>query len=1620
MAIFHLHIQHIGKSANRSVVSASAYRSGAKMCEYDSEGEVENIYDFRNKKGVVFSKIFVPENSSIWMKDRETLWNEIKNKFDTRINSVFAQEIDVALPIELGLEDNQILLSKYVEEILVAEGMIADVNIHMDNPNNPHAHLMLSTREIIEDKKGEFTFGKKVRYWDRKDFLVHLRKSWADYVNHHIALKGLDIRISHLSNKAQGIDLKPGIKEGAGRNIENSDRSQLNNQVKEENAKRIINDPTIIIDSIINQRPLFSRKDIEKELGRFVWQVSSEMVSKVIESERVIYSDLRDIDGRILYKDLKRSNLENKFLHLLDELKGERGAILAREDDIEHQSFLGQMAIKIGFKSEPIFLSEMQRQAVIKIVNGGMISLVEGLPGTGKTTIVKEIARLYKNHGRRIIASSVSSNVANVLGKAIGAEATNLTKLRYDMEKSNMSDFDLDLPLDHNIVHEKNIICSKTVLIIDEASMVDLAEMHYFVKIVREKGAKLILIGDRNQLSSIRLKGAYEQMAKYFIPVRLDEIRRHESAIHRDATLHLANNELQKALELYHSQNDFIYNSRKEVALEKLACDFTKSFLGNKHSLTQALAYRNSDVASLNLLIHNKLKDAGYLGRGKRFLIIRQEEKVQINLSIKDRIIFTKNNKALGVFRGDRGVIKALFGHQIHIKLDRKGRIGNPIFIAINNKAFQNLDYAYATNIHKSQGSTYNNVFALFDNMIDYHSFNVMATRHINSFKVYVDEAMLGEEGTKLDNILSIISNKDIRYFTKDYPEDNKLLEDYLDAKDGVIKLVSEGKYIGGKERELINLRKSLAKQIYNDFDQYQLQLQQIGIGRKLLRKHAMHDETPKRALNNTLNPDFKHLIEQLSVFISKPQAPIFPIDKKMLSNIEQLISKIDRDHIAGLTKIEQMEIELHNLSKSKIDNEKHLLHVKNYMEVLLPNFLESIFSAKSSQIFKNWENTLHKNPDNAFELIDQKPFLLGNMQEAYFSKYLPFIGNVNLSQLSERFKKYENYKEQMPKLINSQIKDEEIFNLADQIKQQRLSMLSKDKLRFISEIKGKDIFHRADISYKISYYKKFLTQKTPSQATYSNNLSRNDIENLFRQYAPNLNPDGKIHLSGNQITSGSLSMNLENGLWHRFSTSEGGNIFSFIKQATNLTVKEVANLTFSTNISHKRRANKAPSWESYKIVPEDAVIFNPKKHIPYLVNNKSLEDIYDYRDPKGNLIGHTIRIKEGDKKLILPIAYCKLGNKSSWRAKGFSGPIGDKPIYGLEKLVNNKPVLIVEGEKTAKEAQNLLPNFNVISWLGGTGSVDKVNWCICKDKEAYIWPDNDQAGINAGKRILSSINNINNKIGKVFMVNPRQHNLPEKWDLADKLPENAKEHFIENILVQTKSAILDGKEKNLATEVEKRIFWQHKISALTLGDNEIRDYALLEEKFYNIFDSETLRNYYKYQSMKGDTDITHPFLNVNHEFYKKLLTSIAINEKLDHKLPESSLLDLAEAKYTDKINNFTDHLPYIQKYGNHLHGKSEIYSVILKDILLIHKMQLGNMLGHHQDAIAKSLCSIVRDSEKYISRQDQTILANRAYLSICHSKYYQQQFNHDLGIENNQQHKTHNLLPTLHKDLVR
>ena len=233
MAIYHHSTQVISRKSGQSACASAAYRSAEKL--YNERDGI--THDYGRKDGVVHTEILVPENVPEWATNREKLWNEVE-KAEKRVDSQLAREVNIALPTELNREEQIKLVTEYAKENYVDKGMIADVCVHDKGDGNPHAHIMLTLRDI--DKDG---FGKKNRDWNEHSLATEYRKNWAEKVNHELEKRGHEQRLDHRSYKEQGIEKIPTIHEGAiarkidGRENQIGDRCEINRDIARENQR---------------------------------------------------------------------------------------------------------------------------------------------------------------------------------------------------------------------------------------------------------------------------------------------------------------------------------------------------------------------------------------------------------------------------------------------------------------------------------------------------------------------------------------------------------------------------------------------------------------------------------------------------------------------------------------------------------------------------------------------------------------------------------------------------------------------------------------------------------------------------------------------------------------------------------------------------------------------------------------------------------------------------------------------------------------------------------------------------------------------------------------------------------------------------------------------------------------------------------------------------------------------------------------------------------------------------------------------------------------------------------------------------------------------------------------
>ena len=148
MAIYHLEAKVISRGVGRSAVAASAYLSCSQI--YNDYDGIQ--HDYTRKRGLVWEEVFLPPIAPPEWSDRSVLWNVVEENEKTK-DSRLAREFVVALPIELDQTDWKNLLTEFIQENFVADGMCADVAIHDPHPpgHNPHAHIMLTVRPLKEN-----------------------------------------------------------------------------------------------------------------------------------------------------------------------------------------------------------------------------------------------------------------------------------------------------------------------------------------------------------------------------------------------------------------------------------------------------------------------------------------------------------------------------------------------------------------------------------------------------------------------------------------------------------------------------------------------------------------------------------------------------------------------------------------------------------------------------------------------------------------------------------------------------------------------------------------------------------------------------------------------------------------------------------------------------------------------------------------------------------------------------------------------------------------------------------------------------------------------------------------------------------------------------------------------------------------------------------------------------------------------------------------------------------------------------------------------------------------------------------------------------------------------------
>lgn len=720
MAIYHFSAKVISRGSGRSAVAAAAYRSASEL--YDERAS--RSHDFTAKSDVVHSEVMLPEGAPERLADRATLWNEVEAG-EKRKDAQLAREVEFALPRELSREEGIRLAREFVAEQFVSRGMVADLNVHWPldaaGEGKPHAHVMLTMREV-----GEHGFGRKVREWNATAELTGWREAWAECANERLAELGHEARIDHRSLADQGIELEPQHKVGpAGARREErgegAERAAEHRLIAGRNGERIAAEPEIALRALTHQHSTFTRQD----LGRFVHRHSdgheqfTAVMARVEASPEVVRLG-EDECGRERFTTREMVAAEQRMERAADTLAAGRGHAV------------GEGAREAPLRSRR--LGDEQAAAFQHVTGGADLALVVGYAGTGKSTMLGVAREAWERDGYTVRGAALSGIAAENLEGGSGIASRTLASL------------------EHAWGQGRDALTLRDVLVVDEAGMVGSRQMERVLTHAAEAGAKVVLVGDPEQLQAIEAGAAFRALADRHGAAEITAVRRQAEAWQREATRELATGRSADALARYEQAGRVHGHDTRDQAKAALVEGWDEQRRAAPEASSVILAYTRDDVRDLNELARARVREAGGLGADQ----VLTTERGERAFAAGDRLMFLRNERGLGVKNGTLGTLERVESGRLTVRLD--GVEGARVSFDVRDYA--HVDHGYAATVHKAQGVTVDRAHVLATGHMDRHAAYVGLTRHREGVELHWSRADHGDR-TGLDRALSRERAKD-------------------------------------------------------------------------------------------------------------------------------------------------------------------------------------------------------------------------------------------------------------------------------------------------------------------------------------------------------------------------------------------------------------------------------------------------------------------------------------------------------------------------------------------------------------------------------------------------------------------------------------------------------------------------------------------------------------------------------------------------------------------------------------------------------------------------------------------------------------------------------------------
>lgn len=432
---------------------------------------------------------------------------------------------------------------------------------------------------------------------------------------------------------------------------------------------------------------LLGISEAEFESDIYELTIERKIVLKEVKGERRVYNN------NLYYMEL---TVARKLLDLNAKSENNYKVMEAKVKEVE---------AKTGIK-----LGDLQRKAVYEAVESGLV-IITGGPGTGKTTTINAIIKLFEMQNMEILLAAPTGRAAKRMTETTGMEAQTIHRL---LELNGNPEEGGSMRFERN---ELNPL-EADVIIIDEMSMVDIYLMYSLLKAVTV-GTRLILVGDVNQLPSVGPGKVLKDIisSEKFNVVRLSEIFRQAAESDIITNAHKIN--AGQSIRLDNKSKDFFMLSMSssiqiQRALVSLIAEKLPPYVdATKYDIQVLTPSRKGElgVENLNKILQQYINPPASNKREKQWgeVIFRENDKVmQIknDYQMEWKIVTPKGltiKEGSGVFNGDCGIIREIneFAGTVTVEFD-EGKL-----VEYTGATLEELELAYAITIHKSQGSEY-------------------------------------------------------------------------------------------------------------------------------------------------------------------------------------------------------------------------------------------------------------------------------------------------------------------------------------------------------------------------------------------------------------------------------------------------------------------------------------------------------------------------------------------------------------------------------------------------------------------------------------------------------------------------------------------------------------------------------------------------------------------------------------------------------------------------------------------------------------------------------------------------------------------------------------------------